>query len=269
MTKLSFEKHKELFPDNTVLAGYRGSVAHNMYLPNTDPNSVDDVDLMGVFMAPVEHYIGITKTKETVERFVGKYDVVSYEFLKFVKLLLKSNPNVMSLLWIRDNHYLKRHEYGQLLIDNRDLFVSKIAYKSFTGYAYGQLKKMEKFNCAGYMGKKRKELVKKFGMDTKNAAHCIRLLKMSTEFLTTGELNVFRQDAPMLLEIKTGKWILEQVKAEAKRLFILADEAYVRSKISDKPAYDKIEKIVKDIMYDYIKRNYNDQERFNRQIKTI
>ena len=253
MNKLSFEKHRNLFPDNTVLAGYRGSIAHNMYLPNTDPNSVDDIDLMGVFMAPIEHYIGITKNKETIELFKNEYDVVSYEFLKFVKLLLKSNPNVLSLLWIKDNMYIKRHEYGQLLIDNRDLFVSKVAYKSFTGYAWGQLKKMEKFNFKGYMGKKRKELVDKFGYDTKNAGHCIRLLKMGTEFLTTGELNVFRYDASMLLEIKTGKWTLEQVKKEAIRLFKLADEAYVRSKISDKPAYDKIEKIVKDIMFDYIK----------------
>ena len=253
MTKLSFEKHKELFPDNTVLAGYRGSVAHNMYLPNIDPNSVDDIDLMGVFMAPVEHYIGITKTRETVELFRGQYDVVSYEFIKFVRLLLKSNPNVMSLLWIKDNHYIKRHEYGQLLIDNRDLFVSKLAYKSFTGYAYDQLKKIEKFNCAGYMGAKRRKLVETYGFDLKNSAHCIRLLKMSIEFLTTGELNVFRQDAPMLLEIKTGKWTLEQVKEEAARFFKLADEAYIRSKIPDKPEYEKVEKIVKDIVYDYIK----------------
>ena len=253
MTKLSFEKHKNLFPDNTILAGYRGSVAHNMYIPNTDPNSIDDIDLMGVFLAPVEHYIGITKTRETVERFVGKHDVVSYEFVKFVKLLLKSNPNVLSLLWVKDNHYLKRHEYGQLLIDNRDLFVSKLAYKSFTGYAWGQLKKMEKFNFEGYMGKKRKGLVEKFHFDCKNASHCIRLLKMSVEFLTTGELNVFRHDANMLLEIKTGKWTLEQVKEEAARLFKLTDEAYVRSKIPDKPAYEKVESTVKDIMYDYIK----------------
>lgn len=253
MKNLTPELKKELFPKNLILMGYRGSVAHNMYIPNTDPNSIDDIDLMGIFMAPTEHYIGITKTKETVEKFIGKYDVVSYEFIKFVKLLLKSNPNVLSLLWIKDNQYLKRHEYGQALIDNRDLFVSKVAYKSFTGYAYGQLKKMEKFNFEGYMGKKRKELVDKFHFDCKMASHCIRLLKMSIEFLITGELNVFRQDAPMLLEIKTGKWTLEQVKSEAERLFKLADEAYVRSKISNEPDYDKVEKIVKDIMFDYIK----------------
>ena len=46
---------------------------------------------------------------------------------------------------------------------------------------------------------------------------------------------------------------LEQVKEEAARFFKLADEAYIRSKIPDKPEYEKVEKIVKDIVYDYIK----------------
>ena len=200
MSKQFFERYINLFPKNTVLVGYRGSIAHNMYIPNTDPDSIDDIDIMGVFFAPVEHYISITKTRETVERFLDRYDIVSYEYIKFIKLLLNSNPNVMSLLWIKDDHYLKRHKYGQLLIDNRNLFVSKKAYKSFTGYAWGQLEKMQKSSCAGYMGKKRKELVEKFGYDAKMASHCIRLLKMGVEFLTTGELNVFREDASMLME---------------------------------------------------------------------
>jgi len=231
-----------------------------MYIPNTDPNSIDDIDLMGVYLAPLEYYIGLglgRRYRKSIEKFVGKYDVVHYELRKFVNLLIKSNPNVLSLLWVKDNHYLKRTDYGDLLIENRDLFVSKLAYASFTGYAYSQLKRMEKFSFKGYMGKKRKMLVNKFGLDTKNAAHCIRLLKMGMEFLTTGELNVARSDAPMLLEIKTGKWTLEQVKTEAKRLFNLADEAYIRSTLPNEPDIKGIEKIVMDILWDYISKNKN------------
>ena len=255
---MTLERKKELFPDNTILLGYRGSIAHNMYLPNDDPNSTDDIDLMGVYMAPVDHYIGIHKSEETIEKFIGQWDVVNYEFLKFVHLLLKSNPNVLSLLWIRDNHYVERNTYGKLLIENRDLFVSKAAYKSFTGYAYGQLKKMTHQAHQGYMGKKRKALVEKFGYDTKNAAHCIRLLKMGMEFLIEGELNVFRKDAPYLLEIKRGLWSLEDIKEEAKRLFHLADQAFVESKIPNKPDYEKINNMTKSILLNYINRCHND-----------
>lgn len=246
------ELKKELFPENLILLGYRGSIAHNMYVPNTDIDSIDDVDLMGVYMAPVDHYIGIKKSKEVHERFIDKWDVVNYEFLKFVNLLTKLNPNVLSLLWLKENHYIERTIYGQRLIKERDLFVSKLAFHSFTGYAYSQLKKMEATKFEGYMGKKRKELVQKFGYDCKNAAHCIRLLRMGMEFLSEGKLNVFRDDAPYFLEIKRGLWNLEDVKSEAKRLFNLTDEAYIRSSLPAEPNYDKINIMVKDILYDYI-----------------
>lgn len=255
MKGLTEEIRKDLFPENLILLGYRGSIAHNMYVPHTNPNSIDDVDLMGVYMAPVDHYIGINKSKETHEKFIDKWDAVSYEFTKFVNLLLKSNPNVLSLLWVRENHYIERHPYGQLLIDNRDLFVSKKIYHSFTGYAYSQLKKMTHLATEGYMGKKRRELVQKYGYDCKNAAHCIRLLKMGTEFLVEGRLHVFREDAPKLLEIKRGDWKLEEVKAEAKRLFRLADEAYIYSTISTEPNYYKVNNLVKQVLFEYIKGN--------------
>jgi len=255
MKDLTPEMKEELFPDNLILCGYRGSVAHNMYVPNTDPNSIDDIDLMGVYMAPLEYYVGLglgKKYRKSIEMFVGNYDVVHYELRKFVNLLIKSNPNVLSLLWLRDNHYIHRTYWANLLIKNRKLFVSKLAYQSFTGYAYSQLKRMEHAATQGYMGEKRKQLVEKYGYDCKNAAHCIRLLKMGMEFLTTGELNVFRDDAPMLLAIKRGEWGLGEVKGEAKRLFALADEAYIRSKLPNKPDIPAIEKIVMDIILEYI-----------------
>ena len=256
MKNLSPELRKELFPDNLVLMGYRGSIAHNMYVPNTDPNSIDDIDLMGVYFAPRDYYLGLgigENHEKGKNKFVDKYDAVYYEFKRFVGLLLNSNPNVLGMLWLRDNHYLTKTKVGQLLIDNRDLFVSKGAYKSFTGYAYSQLKKMDHYVFEGYMGEKRKSLVDKYGYDCKNAAHCIRLLRMGMEYLTTGELNVFREDAPQLLEIKRGGWELERVKEEADRLFKLTDEAYVRSSLPAKPNVEKVNQLVIDVMSTYLK----------------
>ena len=252
MKNLTPELKKEIYKDDLVLFAYRGSIAHNMYIPNSDPNSIDDIDTMGVFLFPTKSYLGLNSGKETVEKFIGKYDMVFYEFKKFVRLLLKSNPNVLGMLWLNDNHYLYKTEVGQRLIDNREVFSSKLAYKSFTGYAYSQLKRMTHNATEGYMGEKRKTLVEKYGIDVKNAAHCIRLLKTGIEFLSSGELNVFRHDAPLLLEIKRGEWSLEKIKKEAERLFILADEAYVRSKLPEKPNYKKANEIVMDVMKDHL-----------------
>lgn len=254
LSGLSIEQTKEIIPEGTILLGYVGSISHNTYVPKNDPNSIDDKDVMGVCILPLSEYFGLERdpklkgkrnvNNEQQEVQQGEWDVVIYEIKKYIKLLLQQNPNVISLLWLRDNHYIHISELGRLLIENRDIFISKCVYKSFTGYAYNQLHKMENFAFEGYMGAKRKELVEKFSYDTKNAAHLIRLLKMGIEFLTEKKLNVFRHDAEELKSIKRGEWPLDRVKQEAERLFVLAQEAFVRSTLPDEPDYKRAEELL-------------------------
>jgi len=252
--KKEFDKSiLERFPTNTVLVGYRGSVAHNMYVPPENDMGTDDIDLMGVFMAPVTEYLGLKTSKGTVESFVDEYDIVSYEFKKFVRLLLNCNPNVLSLLWLNKEHYVKSNFYGDALLNNRDLFLSKKVYKSYTGYAYSQLKKMTAYKCEGYMGQKRRRLIERFGFDTKMASHSLRLLSMSIETLNTGKLNVHRTaDVDVLLDIKMGRWRLDEVQSEADEMFRLAKEAYDGSELPDGPDYDAVETMVCEVMSDYL-----------------
>ena len=244
---LSQEECKIILPVNTILLGYVGSVSHGTQIPSTDPDSIDDIDLMGVSIGPANIYVGLG-TFEQKEVEYREYDSVVYEIRKFFRLLLKQNPNVLGLLWLQHQNYIYKSPAGQSIIDNRNLFVSKEAYHSFSGYAHGQLHRMEHSACQGYMGKKRKQLVEKFGFDTKNAAHLIRILRMGIEFLTDGEIRVFREDAAELKEIKSGKWPLEKIKKEADALFILAREAYVRSPLPPKPKYSEAEELLMDIV---------------------
>ena len=226
------------------MLGYRGSITHGTYVPGKD--SIDDKDVMGICVPPKEYYFGL-KQFEQYEKFEGEWDVVVYSIKKYFNLLLKNNPNVMSLLWLPDRYYIKKIELGQRIIDNRDLFNSKQAYKSFCGYAYGQLHRMTHGAKLGYMGEKRKALVERYGYDCKNAAHLIRLLKMGIEFLTTGELQVDRPEKHQLIEIKQGLWTLEKVQKQAEKLFEAMEYAYINSKLKAKPDYDKINKLLIDI----------------------
>ncbi len=184
---------------------------------------------------------------------VDEWDEVFYSIQKYMILLLKANPNVLGLLWLPDNCYVKVTKLGKILIDNRDIFISKKVYYSYTGYAYGQLKRMTQFHTSGYMGEKRKQLVEKYGYDTKNAAHLIRLLNMSIETLTTGQVNVLRHDNNRLLDIKDGKWTLKQVKDEADRLFKLAQEVFISSKLPTYPNKDKAQEILIKIQREFYK----------------
>ena len=160
----------------------------------------------------------------------------------------------MSILWLDPKQYLNITEAGRMLIDNRDLFTSKRIYHGFAGYANGQLKRMTHLACKGYMGEKRKRLVKKYGYDTKNAAHLIRILETGIEFLHEGVLHVHRKNAEKLLEIKDGKWSLEKVKAEVDRLFRLAEVTYHLSRLPDKPDRKKVNKLCVDIVQCWRKR---------------
>jgi hypothetical protein len=103
------------------------------------------------------------------------------------------------------------------------------------------------------MGEKRKGLVDKFGYDTKNAQHLIRLLRQGIEFLKTGELLVKRPDAEELKQIKLGAWKIEKVKAEAKILFEEMEDAYNNSKLPDQPNTELIHRLVVEINQEYYK----------------
>jgi predicted nucleotidyltransferase len=170
-------------------------------------------------------------------------------------LLKKSNPNVLSCLWLPDKHVLHWTPLWQVILDNKHWFVSKQAYHAFSGYAHSQFKRMTHLACEGYMGEKRKQLVAKHGYDTKNAAHLIRLLQMGVEFLTEGRLYVERENASELLAIKDGAYTLEQVKEKAERLFKLAEEAYVNSSLPSEPN-ELIETLCVNCLRDALRSRY-------------
>lgn len=222
--------------DWCILSFYRGSISHGMYVPNTDPNSIDDKDAMAICVPPEDFYIGLYQygSRGTKEIKRDEWDIVIYEVKKFISLLEKGNPNVLASLWLDPTHYIKITPAGRLIINSRDLFVGKHVYHSFVGYAYSQLHRITHFKYEGYMGDKRKQLVDKYGYDTKNASHLIRLLRMGIEFLNDGCLYVKRHDSAQLLEIKRGEWSLQKIRDEAERLFKLCEESYIRSKLPER-----------------------------------
>lgn len=255
---LSEIEKKELIPNDLIFLGYRGSIAHGMYIPNTDPNSIDDKDVMGVYISKTSNYIGINHEKDVKEKWYKEWDCVYYELLKIISLLIKGNPNVLTTLWLDEHYIIYQNDEWKQIRDIRDAFSCKNVYHSFCGYAHGQFHRMTHATYDGYMGDKRKTLVAKYGYDCKNAAHLIRLLRMGIEFLTEGVLYVERKnDATQLLEIKRGEWTFDQVKSEAERLFALCEEAYIRSPLPSMPDIDRINNTCVDILSHRIKKEEN------------
>lgn len=213
-----------------------GSHSHGTYIPPEVAYGVDDIDLMVICVPPPEFKLGL-KNWEHAEYKHGKWDVVFYDWQKWLNMIRKSNPNVVGTLWLESEDILVPNDFKpfEILRQARGQSLSKHMYKAFVGYAQGQLYKMTHHAHQGYMGEKRKRLVEQFGYDVKNAAHLVRLLRMACEAFETGELVVRRPDAADLIEIKWGKWSQERVQDEAARLFARAEEALAKTTLPEHP----------------------------------
>jgi predicted nucleotidyltransferase len=219
-----------------------GSHSHGTYIQPDDDHGVDDVDLMVIVVPPPAYKLGL-KHWEHAEFKHGKWDIVLYEWGKWLQMLRKSNPNVLGTLWLEPEDVLDCPKPWQLtpfepwaaVLAGREKFLSKQMYPAFIGYAKGQLYKMTHHAHQGYMGEKRKRLVEKYGYDVKNAAHLVRLLRMACEAFEEGQLNVRRHDASELIAIKSGQWPLRRVQEEAAELLNRADSALTGTQLPEYP----------------------------------
>ncbi len=133
------------FPLDDAFLGYVGSQSHGTYVPKDDPDSIDDVDVMGVAKLPPRYFAGLDSFEHWTRQH-EELDVVVYALPKFARLLLKGNPNVLGLLWLRPDDHLNVPAWWHELVAHRHLFASRAAHGSFAGYAQGQLQRMTSYS---------------------------------------------------------------------------------------------------------------------------
>ena len=98
------------------------------------------------------------------------------------------------------------------------------------------------------LGNKRIGNVKKYGYDTKNISHAVRLIRTCHEIMTVGKLQVLRHDADYLLRIKQGGYPLEILEEEVIMLEEMARKAKEMSKLPDIPDLSLIEHLTVNIL---------------------
>ena len=99
-----------------------------------------DIDIRGVMLEEMDELIGIN----SFDQFTDKNtDTVIYSFKRFIELAVKCNPNIIEMLFCEESHYLYVSELGQLLLDNKHLFLTKKAIPTFKGFARSQMNRFE------------------------------------------------------------------------------------------------------------------------------
>lgn len=98
-----------------------------------------DVDIRGIALNSYSDILGLSNFDQFENR---ETDTVIYSLNKVFRLLIQCNPNVIEMLGNQPDMYLKLTEEGQLLLDNRHLFLSQRAIKTFGGYAQAQLNRL-------------------------------------------------------------------------------------------------------------------------------
>lgn len=120
--------------DRLIFLTVHGSQAYGTSLPTSD------LDLKGVAIPPVEYFHGCFKRFDQAE--FKAPDAVVYGLQKFLNLAADCNPNIIEVLWTSEDEHLYQTPLGEMLLDNRELFLSKKAKHTFSGYAMSQLKRI-------------------------------------------------------------------------------------------------------------------------------
>jgi uncharacterized protein len=121
--------------DKTILKCYGGSHAYGLNTPQSD------VDIRGICIPPVEYYFGLNNFEQYIENTPD--DVTIYSIKKYFQLASKCNPNILEMLYIREEETLKKTALGARIVQERDAFLSTRAVHTYCGYAYAQLKRMK------------------------------------------------------------------------------------------------------------------------------
>lgn len=207
-----------------ILEGIVGSHAYGLNTPTSD------IDTLSTHVDPTISF-GLLEWNPSHETYttaspVGD-DSTSHEIRKYVKLLLKSNPTALELLWL-DSYQTMTIE-GSYLLTIRDIFPSQTLVKNaYIGYARHQLAKFQNNN-----------------FKSKHAKHVMRLLDQGSTFYHEGilQLKVSDPSAYHAFDDLAAGAILDIL---AKK-FLEFDETTRPSPLRELPDYDAAKAFIYEI----------------------
>lgn len=218
----------------------------------------NDRDEMGVCLEPYQAAFGLRfqfeqhiyrtaaerEGRHDAPSQVGDLDLTVYSLRKWARLAMDGNPSMLLLLFAPPSHTVTCDARGHQLRELAPAFASKQAGARFLGYLQQQRQRL--LGERGQKNVNRRELVEKYGYDTKYAGHMLRLGAQGVEFMTTGCLQLPMSDPwrSRILDVRQGRVDINEVLTQAGELERHLKDLCSSSPLPDHPETERIERWV-------------------------
>jgi uncharacterized protein len=196
-----------------------GSRAYGLDTPESD------TDRRGFYLPPARLHWSLNGVPEQLENDATQE--CYWELQKLLTLALKCNPTVLECLFTPLVEFV--HPLAQELLDMRSMFLSRLAYTTYSGYVRSQFKRIEAD-------------VRTTGeVRWKHAMHLIRLLHAGVGVMRDGVLTL-RVDAEVrerLMSIRRGEMPWAAIEAWRADLNGQLDAAYATTRLAEHPNFER------------------------------
>jgi len=105
-------------------------------------NENSDIDMRGVCLEPPMSVLGIHRFEQYTS-VCAEDDLVIYSVAKFLRLAKECNPSILDILFAPRQFVLHATPGWASIYEKRHLFLSQKVRRTFSGYAYSQLKRIK------------------------------------------------------------------------------------------------------------------------------
>ena len=209
--------HDDLF-QRVIFRCVIGSRAYGLH------DAASDTDRRGIYLPPADSHWSLYGVPEQIENEATQE--AYWEIQKFIVLALKANPNVLECLYTPIVE--KATPLACELLGLKHIFLSRLVYQTFNGYAMSQFKKIQS------------SIRNRGEIKWKHVMHLIRLLLAGLTVLREGFVPVLVEEhRDMLLAIKTGQVPWSELDAWRRDLHRQFDEAFEKSRLPARPDYER------------------------------
>jgi hypothetical protein len=259
-----FQKHELWLNENLLFETVTGSHAYGCQNENSDFDFVAVSMDQHCCLYPTEYgYVqgfdnlpkfnskdlkgqGNKLTLENGKEVEGKW----HSLTNFFYLVgVKGSPDLVELLFVKDQLVKYCHPLFANVRDNKKLFLSLQCFNAFKGYAFAQLSRLKREKVRWEKehkcdNSKRSILYEKYGFDCKMSYHILRLLDQLKQLVTEGTMDLMR-NREECKRMRAGEWgTFEQLEEFAMKRLDELETLSLTSSLSKVPHIEPLRQLL-------------------------